>query len=64
MATARELFRIMAAISAPCSVNARTCLENLSRRKDVTVCDILRISSRPRSNMKSAGKRSWLRLMA
>src|SRR5258708_2982657 len=41
MATARGLLRMLAAMRAPCSVNARTCLENLSFPKDVTFrsCD-------------------------
>jgi hypothetical protein len=46
MATAHGLLRILAAMRAPCSVKARTCFENLSFRKDITVCDIPRISSR------------------
>src|SRR5436309_2373086 len=64
MATARELLRTVAAIRAPCSVKARTCFENLSFPKDITDCDIPRISSRVNSNMKSGGNRSALRLTA
>ncbi len=44
-------------IATPCSVKTRTLLEYLSSVKDVTVCDILVISSLVRSNMKSSGNR-------
>ncbi len=43
--------------ATPCSVKTRTLLEYLSSVKDVTVCDILVISSLVRSNMKSSGNR-------
>ncbi len=52
--TARSLFRIPESIATPCSVKARTCFENL-RSEDITICDILIISSLLRKNIKSAG---------
>jgi hypothetical protein len=43
MAADGGLFRMFAAIRAPCSVNALTDLENFKLRKDITVCDVPRI---------------------
>jgi len=64
IAAACGLFSTLAACSAPRSAKACTCLENLRFAKDVTVCDILRISSRVRSQRESTGNRFWLRLIA
>ena len=41
---------------APCSGKARTCLENLSRLKDIAVCNILGISSRLSARRHVGGK--------
>jgi hypothetical protein len=62
--TAERLFSTVAAVIAPCSVKANGSLRRPPRRGfDVAICIIKReFSAAVTSNMKSAGKRSVLRL--
>lgn len=63
ISTARGEFRTVAAMSAPCSVNANGNLRRPPRPVfDVAICDIkVAYSGSSSRNMKSAGKRSALR---